>query len=204
MDESYLPNATIGSIVNDQNGNQVLAYKGGDPNILSVKNEVGQPADVSIVKVARDQDGNITTNKLAGAKFHLLNGHDLVTNPQLTAIDETEEPIAIDANGVFTVPRNGLTINNLEPGTYTLVEDLAPNGYIIDVGSFSFTVNQDGTVTSVYADGLTLTIPNPPGAELPEAGGPGTYLYTLCGLALFAAAGYIGFVSRRSSRKEVV
>jgi fibro-slime domain-containing protein len=205
-DETGLLTGTTGSIVKDENGYQVLAYKmdSGDPNTLAVYNKVGQPADVSIVKVAEDENGQATSNKLAGAKFHLLKDNELISSPSVTAIESSDGVIELDTTtGVFTVPLNGLTIHGLEPGSYTLVEDSAPAGYVIDNGSFAFTVNQDGTVTSSYASGLTLTIPNPPGAELPEAGGPGTLLHTLCGLALFVAAGYVGLASKRTARKEV-
>ena len=49
-----------------------------------------------------------------------------------------------DANGV-------LTSTSLAPGRYTFKETLAPAGYVLNTGSFEFTVNQDGTVTGTTA-----------------------------------------------------
>lgn len=49
-----------------------------------------------------------------------------------------------DANGV-------LTSTSLAPGRYTFKETLVPAGYVLNTGSFEFTVNQDGTVTGTTA-----------------------------------------------------
>ena len=40
-------------------------------------------------------------------------------------------------------------IENLEPGDYTLIETIAPDGYILSTETIKFTVKDDGSVTSV-------------------------------------------------------
>ena len=40
-------------------------------------------------------------------------------------------------------------IENLEPGEYTLIETIAPDGYVLSTETIKFTVKDDGSVTSV-------------------------------------------------------
>lgn len=47
----------------------------------------------------------------------------------------------------YTGKDGNITFKKAVPGTYTFKETVAPNGYLINTTTFTFTVNQDGTVT---------------------------------------------------------
>ena len=185
----------------------------------TITNQKKPTVDIELLKADSTTIGEGKEIKLlAGATFYLTKKddqqHEASYKPTVVARVHGET-VTVDEGGNhnFTVPEHGVKITGLESGTYVLHEVSAPDGYNVTTDGWTFTVdvddldtpikNAEGTAASDVVSGLTLTIPNPPGAELPEAGGPGTLLHTLCGLALFAAAGYVGLASKRSARKEV-
>ncbi len=99
----------------------------------------------------------------------------------------------------MTVGSDGLSnIEEVEAGkTYVFTETAAPPGYGA-IAPMSVTVNADGTVSaspyavSVMPDELgsyvLLTVPNYPGTELPNTGGPGMSAFRLPGALLAAGA----------------
>ena len=70
------------------------------------------------------------------------------------------------------------------PGTYKLVEKVAPKGYTI-AAPITFVVNSDRTITvnGVVLPDNTITMSDTRLAELPAAGGYGSTLFTILGIA---------------------
>ena len=123
---------------------------------------------------------------------------------------------AADADGkaigtIKTGTDGKAAIGKLLPGTYKLVETVAPRGYNLMPAPITIIVTnenvkfQQGSKQPMDAekssDGLTWTIiaTNNPGVELPATGGPGTRLFTILGTALIAGAGILLWMSRKSA-----
>ena len=123
---------------------------------------------------------------------------------------------AADADGkaigtIKTGTDGKAAIGKLLPGTYKLVETVAPRGYNLMPAPITIIVTsekvtfQQGSKQPMDAekssDGLTWTITatNNPGVELPATGGPGTRLFTILGTALIAGAGILLWMTRKSS-----
>lgn len=158
---------------------------------------------LKIVKVEKDHP----ETGLAGAKFQLtrkLSGEGGFT--KFVHDDFEEDPDnGNKKTGPFTVSStDGIILEGLLPGEYRIEEKQAPDGYVITLQPFTFTVNADGTITSTDAD-TSLVLPleksgtgpegfqiaNVPGAALPNAGGPGTRLFTILGAIIVAGAGLL-------------
>ena len=169
---------------------------------------------LKIVKVDQDSEEG-----LSGAKFQLtrkLSGEGGFT--KFVHSDFEEDP---DNNnkktGPFTVSStDGIILEGLFPGEYRIEEKKAPDGYIISLQPFTFTVNADGSITTSDADDDLLVIHldkndtepegfqicNTRGASLPNAGGPGTTIFTSLGAMLIALAG-AALVWMRKRRREI-
>lgn len=111
-----------------------------------------------------------------------------------------------------------LTFENLV-GTYIyrLTEVKAPDSYIILVDPIVFSVDGDGNIVQwdeegnqipitsdfvVHNSPYHLTIQNLIAVELPETGGMGRQVYTLCGLALMLGALLLYFIPHRKERNH--
>lgn len=120
------------------------------------------------------------------------------------------ELIRSGEDGIFT-PENFI----LENGEYYLVETVTPPGYNTLKDHVEIVVTASG-VTAQYENKpltvektededavvYTLAIANSSGYVLPETGGFGTKMFTLCGLLLVAVALY-GYVMRRKKERGV-
>ena len=155
---------------------------------------------IRIIKV-----DNITETRLSGAKFQLtrkLSGEGGFT--KFAHIDFEEDPKNDNKKtGPFTVSSTeGIILEGLFPGEYRIEEKKAPDGYIISLQPFTFTVNADGSISSTDADTSLVIhldkagtnpegfqIGNEPGAALPNAGGHGTHFFTILGTILILGAG---------------
>ena len=155
--------------------------------------------DVTLIKVKEDGE-----TEIGGAIFDISqkNGEGVfVTIDTFTSSTEDQE-----LGEVF----------NLGYGTYCLTETKSPSGYIILKNKVYFKVTTEGIVlcdeneepatyenaTVSGTDKLTITIKNTPGETLPAAGGPGTFLYTLSGLAIVLSSALMyGFRMRRRERR---
>ena len=165
----------------------------------------------------RKVDANSPDKRLNGAQFLLYADEDHL----IPATDFAGNPIGTIVTGGYaddgqTQPLGIGVIGNLLPGTYYLVETAAPDGYNAPAGHVIVTVSNDGSVSilqednaqpseNVIAEGnvVTFIVTNTTGKELPNTGGPGTFLYTSGGLLLMAAAMiYLICVRRRERRLE--
>jgi hypothetical protein len=150
--------------------------------------------EITIIKT----DDSDTRKKLGGAKFQLWR-----KNP-----NNIYEKIG----EIIEIPKEGYTISGIEPGDYRLEEVIPPPDYIIIKKEIDFTVSDTDHVITLAEgstetasvdeeDSSTMYIQNTPGVVLPNAGGPGTLLYTLSGLAMIVTALMYGFRMRRRERR---
>ena len=164
---------------------------------------------LKIVKADHD-----TGRGLSGAKFQLtrkLSGESSFTKFVHSSFEEDEEN-ENQKTGPFTVDStDGVVLEGLLPGEYRIAEKKAPDGYIITLQPFVFTINADGTISYPNASANELVsvlekngtnpgglqIDNTPGAALPSTGGPGTRLFTILGSILIAGAGLLMWRRRR-------
>ena len=156
-----------------------------------------------------DMSGDVEGHRLEGAVFTFNDGIKDIT-------------ITSGSDGIMaTTPAEGETSVNkfelaLRDGAYVLTEIDAPDGYYKLTDVVNVTVKttgvsaQLGNTTTTYNvtgngtedDPYVVVITNSSGVELPNAGGPGTLLYTLGGLMLIMASALMyGFRMRRGERR---
>lgn len=145
--------------------------------------------------VKEDQSGNL----LAGSKWTL-------TGPGATAGVIVEDCTSTCASGAFKDqdPAPGkFLIEGLAWGDYTLVEQAAPPGYILDTTPHPFAVTASSVSTVVNVGTFENTPITPP--TIPLTGGLGRDFYTLSGFGVLAlAAAVLGAMRIRKSRREAV
>ncbi|MDT2756307.1 SpaA isopeptide-forming pilin-related protein [Enterococcus asini] len=116
-----------------------------------------------------------------------------------------------DANGTTfpsTIAGSIFTFTGLKPGTYTLEETKAPDGYRLLNKPIEIVIDELGNVTvarevqdNVLVSGekhnqIEIDVKNDPKAPLPSTGGPGTLLFTLIGVLAVTAAGVYLFLRK--------
>ena len=109
-------------------------------------------------------------------------------------------------DNTFTLPKGGVMIDGIPSSNskYKIVEVSSPAGYIInDKEPAEFEVKA-GRLTQTHKTGVSFsstgnvfTIPNTPGAALPNTGGPGTRIFTILGSILIAGAGLLLVMRRK-------
>lgn len=136
--------------------------------------------DIELEKV----DSQTTDTKLSGAEFALYK------------VDTSGNEIQV--NSYTSEQRGKISIKNLPIGQYVLRETKAPTGYVKSAEPWNITVANDRTITVKY-DGKDVAskpdnnktiyqITNTKVYSLPESGGPGTYGFTISGVAILATA----------------
>ncbi|MCD5030069.1 prealbumin-like fold domain-containing protein [Enterococcus asini] len=153
-----------------------------------------------------DETGSPYENGEEGKVVNHLKHFDLTVNKtddQKKALEGAEFTL-VDANGKkfdVTVDGASFTFTGLiAPGTYTLTETKAPDGYrgltepiTIEIDALG-QVKVDGVAQEdVLAENgnnkITLSVANDPKAPLPSTGGPGTLLFSLIGMLALSATG---------------
>lgn len=144
-------------------------------------------------------DSQTADTKLSGAKFDLYkadaNG------------EKTDQAICS-----YTSGRHGaISIENLPIGQYVLIETEAPTGYMVSAKPWNIVVENDRTVTVTYNgedvtprednDTIYYQITNTKLYSLPESGGPGTYGFTISGVAILATA-LLLFINNKRREEE--
>ena len=142
-------------------------------------------------------DAETNTKKLSGAEFDLYKAN--------TDGEQTGDPI-----NQYESDRNGkVSIENLPIGNYVLVERKAPAGYQLSANPWKIIVGSDRNITVTHGDDTV----NPNGNEkiyqltnaklysLPESGGPGTYGFTISGVAILATA-LLLFINNKRREEE--
>ena len=136
---------------------------------------------ITIIKV----DSENSELLLAGAEFKLQKDGEDVT----------------DKNGnVITVTTNSegkAKFSELEPGTYTIIETKAPQGYSLLSDGIEVTV-RDGE--NLEFDAVKI-ISNTKLYSLPSSGGPGIYGFTISGVAILATA-LLLFITNKRKEEE--
>lgn len=149
--------------------------------------------DIELEKV----DSQTTDTKLSGAEFALYK------------VDTSGKEIQV--NSYTSGQRGKISIKNLPIGQYVLRETKAPTGYVKSAEPWNITVANDRTITVKY-DGKDVTpksdnnktiyqITNTKVYSLPESGGPGTYGFTISGVAILATA-LLLFINNKRREEE--
>lgn len=186
---------------NDVDENDVIskpAYtyaSGGVKGVVSYTNEAVTSLDLKKTDTEK--------NFLTGAKFKLeIKADDGTWN---TVGDEVEVK-----NG-----NSDIELNNLKAGIYKLTETTAPKGYSLLGRRIYFKVAtgnvtlvdengnpaQDSNMWSLNTENKVLTIKNTKLYSLPESGGPGTYGFTISGVAILATA-LLLFINNKRREEE--
>ena len=150
-------------------------------------------ADVDFVKVDA-ADNNITIN---GAMFKLYKADESWTK------GEEVEAVTSENGGTFGFEK-------LLPGNYLLNETKAATGYSLVTEPWKIVIKNNGEVTVTKNDGKTVIVKNSDERymienakvySLPESGGPGTYGFTISGVAILATA-LLLFINNKRREEE--
>ena len=156
--------------------------------------------EVQILKTGQD-----ASTSLGGAKFDLYTESAYTSNPKGTPFKTNL------VSSSETATKGKIDLGELPIGKYYLVETKAPDGYnmrtepvIITVSKTSVTYD-DGTTLSQSGSGISqigdvyqLKVTNDEGVTLPNAGGPGTRLFTILGSILILGVGVLLWRRRRT------
>lgn len=142
-------------------------------------------------------DAETNTKKLSGAEFDLYKAN--------TDGEQTGDPIK-----QYVSDKNGkVSIENLPIGNYVLVERKAPAGYQLSAKPWKIIVGSDRNITVTHGDDTV----SPKGNEkiyqltnaklysLPNSGGPGTYGFTISGVAILATV-LLLFINNKRREEE--
>lgn len=103
-------------------------------------------------------------------------------------------------------------LEKLLPGNYLLVETKAATGYSVPKDPWRIKVDSEGTVTVTKTNGIPIKLTeydnkkvyqleNAKVYSLPQSGGPGTYGFTISGVAILATA-LLLFINNKRREEE--
>lgn len=191
------------SIGTDTDSKQVLKGENTDTTngkigVAEFTNEQSV-ADVEIVKV----DAANTNVTIIGATFALYEA-DAEWNKT------SENPF--NTEDIVSGNEGRIELKDLPVGNYLLVETKAATGYSLPTKPWKITVGSGGTVKVMDNEGETVgnitknemtiyQITNTKLYSLPESGGPGTYGFTISGVAILATA-LLLFINNKRREEE--
>ena len=156
----------------------------------------------SLLKKGVSADGKTDEGPLSGAEFTITTDGGYVNADGSITTDVVT--LTTDSDGTIVVA------NTLRPGTYTITETKAPDGYQLPKGTMTLVIKGDGTAEFTSLSGATSTITkNDQGQfsitvsdvkavdHLPVTGGLGVWPLFLVGVAAVAAAVIEVGLSRR-------
>ena len=168
--------------------------------------------DITLKKVDKANLNDSDPDLLKGASFTVTKYSD----QNFQGIDSTWETsgsqtVSDDKKPDGTYTLNGeFVFRGLPAGYYQIEETRFPDGYIKLSGNPRFKVEENASHELVVTlinnpdnllrledDKLTIIVGNPPGAALPNTGGPGTRLFTILGSILILGAGVLLWRRRR-------
>lgn len=144
----------------------------------------------------------ITNNRLgtiAITKVDSKNEQKLLEGAEFKLQKKDAENNFVDVQGkTATTGKDGnATFDELEPGTYKIVETKAPKGYALPANGI--TVDLGIGENKVFD--LTQKITNTEIYELPSSGGPGIYGFTISGVAILVTA-LLLFINNKRREEE--
>lgn len=190
------------------NMNEVYANFGTDSDHITDGTPDSTTTYSGALKMTKRGKGN---ELLSGAEFTVYTDpsctEDKIANLVTYEVDEYGNVTGelIEGPAVAVSDSTGLvTFKGLGVGTYYIKETKAPNGYVLlkdpiqltvtfnkDTKTFKYEVAgngvMDGTVR-VEKNQVVFDVLNATGFTLPTTGGMGTYIFTICGVLLIAAA----------------
>ena len=144
-------------------------------------------------------DSQTADTKLSGAKFDLYK-----VNANGKKTDQAICSYTSDQHGA-------ISIENLPIGQYVLIETEAPTGYMVSAKPWNIVVENGRTVKVTYNgedvtsrednDTIYYQITNAKVYSLPNSGGPGTYGFTISGVAILATA-LLLFINNKRREEE--
>ena len=157
-------------------------------------------ADVGFVKIDAAKDLNNNTITLSGVEFKLYKANDNWEQEGLV-----NGSVKSGTDGTFELEK-------LLPGNYLLVETKAATGYSVPKDPWRIKVDSKGTVTVTktnstpinltdYDNKKVYQLENAKVYSLPESGGPGTYGFTISGVAILATA-LLLFIKNKRREEE--
>lgn len=157
-------------------------------------------ADVGFVKIDAAKDLNNNTITLSGVEFKLYKAND-----NWEQRDLVNGNVKSGTDGTFELEK-------LLPGNYLLVETKAATGYSVPKDPWRIKVDSEGTVTVTKTNSIPINLTeydnkkvyqleNAKVYSLPQSGGPGTYGFTISGVAILATA-LLLFINNKRREEE--
>ena len=202
--------------------NAARIHYGPNPPVPPIPPDPVQTFNLEIRKV------NASGNLLPGARFRIYDQNNIVYIPPVAPATEgtwiprpANHPGAANpAQGVamtFAVPDQNLflttgantaqpnvgiiNIPGLQAGRYVIVEEVAPQGYILNPEPMTFEINLGLAPSPNYVRSVSvLNSPDGPGFQLPLTGGAGTILFTIIGLTLIGGSIVLLVAVRKRSK----